>query len=409
MSEKEKTKETQKSKKVKVKRFNLTTMDYITIGFTVVIVLIMIFILIRTIGNKQGWFEDDSTAKPGTSAAATATPSPTPSLSEVGNTYGNLSADPVVCEIDDRLYFVSAGEDGTPYIYVQVDGETKALLQDNAHCINVVPDPFTFESDEDASGYTVFYLDADGKICTITDGPIYDDKPFMSKTVTKAASDKAGFRSIAVWGEYLYFIDSDGHVGKMSLIEEEYTVLSQETYTTLSVFSTSIFALHEDDGRLYVLSTTKRPDATAAPSETPTASATATATPVPGVDEYEQQLIDVKANHFCIDGSWIYLATDNGVILYSGDGQSQYTVTNRKATYVNVLDGQVFILSAGTLYTGSLEQFLTNEEQAIGPVTTSVGISLAEDAVYVYTDKLMVSKLDSETKQYSALTAVQLP
>ncbi len=404
--------EEQAKKKVKIKRFKLTVMDYITIGFTAVIVVIMVIILLQRI--RPDWFTSSKKNNAAPTISAQATPQSTPTLSDVGNTYGNLSNNPYVCEIDDRLYFISAGADSIPYIYVTVDGETKALVQTNAACLNVITDPFTYADDEAASAYTVFFLDADGNICYLTDGPVYEEQPFMESTVTKVVYKEGAYRAIAIRGEYLFFIDGDGHVGKMSLVEESYAVLSKDKYTTLTVYGTSIFALHEN-GSLYLLSSSGRPAATATPTVDPSATATvtptptATPTPVPGVDEYEMMILDEKVSHFCIDGTWIYTVSDKGIVRRTGDGSQKDTLSNRKADLVNVLDGKIYVLSEGTLYVGTDKDYLLGKEVAIGSVATKFGINVTEDAVYVYAGGLKVSTYDSETDTYSALDFVALP
>ncbi|MBR5280930.1 MAG: hypothetical protein IKU26_08200 [Clostridia bacterium] len=402
-------------KKIKIKSYKLTVMDYITIGFTAVIVLIMIFILLRTI--RPDWFQfmNQSSGQPSTSVSSTPAPS-TPKLTDVGNTYGNFSNNPCIAEIDDRLYFVSAGEDATPYIYVKVGEETKKLVQSNAFCLNAISDPFTYASDAKAYAYTVFFLDADGNICYFTDGPVYSETPFTETLPEKKVYKEGDYKTIAVRGELLFFIDGDGHVGKMSLIEESYTVLSQESYKALCVYGSSIFAQHED-GSIYLLSTVARPastatptaDPSATPTATPSATATATATPVPGVDEYETEILSESVTHFCVDGSYLYTVSDSGIVRRSGDGSMKDTLSKRKAQYINVLDGNIFVVSEGTLYVGTDKDYLMGTEVAIGSVTSSIGISLAEDAVYVYAGGLKVSTYDSETDAYSELTKVALP
>lgn len=402
-----------KKKKVKIKRFQLTAMDYITIAFTAVIVVIMVIILLQRI--RPDWFTSDNTSAAPTQAAQ-ATPTSTPTLSDMGNTYGNLSNNPYMCSLDDRLYFISAGADSVPYIYVTVNGETKALLPTNATCLNVITDPFTYQNDKAASAYTVFFLDADGNICYFTDGPVYEEQPFVGGTVTKVVCKEGNYRTIAVRGEYLFFIDGEGHVGKMSLVEESYAVLSKEKYTALTVYGTSIYALHED-GTLYLIASSGRPAATETPTAdpsatataTPTPTATSTATPVPGVDEYEMMILAEKVNHFCIDGSWIYTVSDAGLIRRTGDGSQKDTLSSRKADFVNVLDDKIYVLSKGTLYVGTAKQYMLEQEVAIGSVATNFGINLAEDAVYIYAGGLKVSTYDSETDTYSELELVALP
>lgn len=403
-----------KKKKVKIKKYKLTVMDYITIGFTVVIVLIMVFILLRTIRPDWFQFSKQNDAQPSTSESATEAPSSTPTLSDIGNTYGNFSNSPCIAQIDDRLYFVSAGEDAVPYLYVKVGDETRKLIQDNVFCLNAISDPFTYADDAKAYAYTVFYLDADGNICYVADGPVYSDTPFTETLPEKKVYKEGAYKSIAVRGEYLFFIDGEGHVGKMSLIEDAYTVLSQESYIALSVYGSSIFAQHED-GSIYLLSTVARPVSTAAPTEdasaTPSATPTptATATPVPGVDEYEMQILTEKVTHFCVDGAYLYTVSDSGIVRRSGDGSMKDTLSKRKAEYINVLDGQIFVVSQGTLYVGTAAQYVSGTEVAIGSVESSIGISLAEDAVYVYAGGLKVATYDSETEKYSELTKVALP
>ncbi|MBR5499941.1 MAG: hypothetical protein IKV74_00270 [Clostridia bacterium] len=402
-----------KKKKVKIKKYKLTVMDYITIGFTVVIVLIMVFILLRTI--RPDWFQF---SKPGNAAptlSASSTPAPsTPALKDNGNTYGNFSNNPCIAQVDDRLYFVSAGEDSTPYIYVKAGEETKKLVQSNAFYLNAISDPFTYQDDAQAYAYTVFFLDADGNICYFSDGPVYSDTPFTESLPEKKIYKEGAYKAIAVRDELLFFIDGEGHVGKMSLVEDSYTILSQESYTALSVYGTSIFALHED-GTIYLLSTVARPvstptptaDPSTAPSATPTP--TEAATPVPGVDEYEVQILTEKVTHFCVDGSYLYTVSDSGIVRRSGDGTMKDTLSKRKAEYINVLNGRIFVISQGTLYVGTASQYVAGTEVAIGSVSSSIGISLTEDAVYVYAGGLKVSTYDKETDKYSDFTKVALP
>lgn len=403
----------EKKQKIKIKKYKLTAMDYITIGFTVVIVLIMIFILLRTI--RPDWFQfmNQSSSQPTISASATSAPS-TPTLTDVGNTYGNFSNSPCIAEIDDRLYFVSAGEDSVPYIYVKVGEETKKLVQSNAFCLNAISDPFTYADDTNASAYTVFFLDADGNICYFTDGPVYSETPFTETLPEKKVYKEGSYKAIAVRDELLFFIDGEGHIGKMSLIEEAYTVLSQESYKAICVYGSSIFAQHED-GSIYLLSTVARPVSTATPTADPSATATATptptatATPVPGVDAYETKILAESVTHFCVDDSYLYTVSDSGIVRWSGDGTMKDTLRKRKASYINVLDDNIFVVSEGTLYVGTDEDYLNGTEVAIGSVTSSIGISLTEDAVYVYAGGLKVSTYDSETDAYSELTKVALP
>ena len=332
----------------------------------------------------------------------------------MGNTYGNLSNDPYVCEIDDRLYFISAGSDAIPYIYVTVDGETKALLQTNASGLNVITDPFSYAEDAQASAYTVFFLDADGNICYFTDGPVYSEQPFTQTEIQKVVYKQGAYKAIAVRGEYLFFIDGEGHIGKMSLVEDSYAVLSQEKYTALTIYSTAIYAQHED-GTLYLLSSSGRPVATATPTADPSATATATptptatATPVPGVDEYEMMILTEKVTHFCIDGSYIYTVSDAGIVRRSGDGSQKDTLSTRKGDFINVLDDKIYVLSEGTLYVGTAKDYLLGKEVAIDSVSTKFGIYLTEDAVYIYASGLKVSTYDEETESYKPFELVALP
>ncbi len=400
----------QQPKKVKIKKYKLTVMDYITIGFTIVIVLIMVFILLRTIRPDWFQFSKSNNDTPTISGSGTPAPSSTPSLSDIGNTYGNFSNSPCIAQIDDRLYFVSAGEDAVPYIYVKVGEETKKLVQGNAFCLNAISDPFTYKDDAKAYAYTVFYLDADGNICYFSDGPVYSDTPFTETLPEKKVYKAGSYKSIAVRGELLFFIDGEGHIGKMSLVEDAYTILSKESYKTLSVYGSSIFAQKADDSSIYLLSTVARPVSTPAPTGTSaTPAPTATATPVPGVDEYEMQILAEKVTLFCVDGSYLYTVSESGIVRRSGDGTQKDTLSKRKADYINVLDGKIFVVSQGTLYVGTATQYVSGTEIAIGSVTSSIGISLAEDAAYVYAGGLKVATYDKETDKYSELTKVELP
>jgi hypothetical protein len=180
------------------------------------------------------------------------------------------------------------------------------------------------------------------------------------------------------------------------------------------VYGTSIFALHED-GTIYLLSTVARPVSTPAPTQDPSTAPSATptpteaATPVPGVDEYEIQILTEKVTHFCVDGSYLYTVSDSGIVRRSGDGTMKDTLSKRKAEYINVLNGRIFVISQGTLYVGTASQYVAGTEVAIGSVSSSIGISLTEDAVYVYAGGLKVSTYDKETDKYSDFTKVALP
>lgn len=389
----------------KKKKNNFTVMDYITIGFTVVIVLIMAFILLRTI--RPDWFglgEKNSESSATLPAFSTAQNTEPPTLSDLGNSYGNMTNDPAVREIGGRLYTIDTAEDRSTAVFVEVDGKKRELLRDSASCLNVISDPITYREDTNASAYTVLYLDADGNICCFTDGPVYENQPFSSVTAEKRILSAGKFRQITVRGEYLFFLDEAGHIGKMSLTEQASEILSKETYSCFAVTGTNLYALHEDDQTLYLLSTVARPKATAAPEET--ASVAPGTSPVPGVDEYETQIISEKITHFCTDGNRLYLATENGVFRYTPDGTGKDQLTDRAASRINVQDDKIICLSGETLYAGTASELLIGRETTLGTVSGVSGISTTGSGVYVFSTadgKLLGAVRDTGTGSYGTL------
>ena len=170
------------NKKAKSK-YKFTAMDYITIGFTAVIVVIMVVFLLKAL--KPEWFEKKN--KSDTPPAATqqntdpqATkntpvdqPTEAPFYSGIGNTYGNMSNNAAAAEIDGRLYYVDTEESGKAALKVDDGERTRVIVGGEAaiSCVNVIKDPFTYADVAGSVAYKVMFLDGSGNICAVTDGP----------------------------------------------------------------------------------------------------------------------------------------------------------------------------------------------------------------------------------------------
>ena len=113
---------------------------------------------------------------------SSASPTKEPTLSDIGNIYGNITNDANVVLIDNREYFISADNNGDKHIYVTENNVTKDLIKTDASCLNVVTDYVTYAGKTSILPYYVFYINGDGKICyyydyTGSDG-VVDEKLF---------------------------------------------------------------------------------------------------------------------------------------------------------------------------------------------------------------------------------------
>lgn len=365
-------------KKAKAK-YKFTAMDYITIGFTAIIVIIMVVFLLKAL--KPEWFEKKN--KSDTLPAATqqntdpqATentpvdqPTEAPFYSGIGNTYGNMSNNAAAAEIDGRLYYVDTEESGKTALKVD-DGETTRVLvggETAISCVNVIKDPFTYADVAGSVAYKVMFIDGSGNICAVTDGPFpsgdNSDLSEESATVTeKKAIAEGRFRSFVSVGAYLYGIDADGAIVKVSLDDASKTILSKNKYEALCVYFGSIYALCSD-GDLYVLTTSARPADGDEAAEAQSGGDDA----VPGVDKYEALIAEGQFRAMCLFDDWIYGASEEGLVRYDADNYGRDSLSGAFAPFaVNVDRSGIFLLVDGAAYSSDASE--SSSEGASGIV-----------------------------------------
>lgn len=365
-------------KKAKAK-YKFTAMDYITIGFTAIIVIIMVVFLLKAL--KPEWFEKKN--KSDTPPAATqqntdpqATentpvdqPTEAPFYSGIGNTYGNMSNNAAAAEIDGRLYYVDTEESGKTALKVD-DGETTRVLvggETAISCVNVIKDPFMYADVAGSVAYKVMFIDGSGNICAVTDGPFpsgdNSDLSEESATVTeKKAIAEGRFRSFVSVGAYLYGIDADGAIVKVSLDDASKTILSKNKYEALCVYFGSIYALCSD-GDLYVLTTSARPADGDEAAEAQSGGDDA----VPGVDKYEALIVEGQFRAMCLFDDWIYGAGEEGLVRYDADNYGRDSLSGAFAPFaVNVDRSGIFLLVDGAAYSSDASE--SSSEGASGIV-----------------------------------------
>lgn len=391
--------DTKKDKNTKKKKKNdLTAMDYITISFTVIIGILMVFIVIRTVNPDLFRKNTDDAApvysdSPVYSAAPAATAEP--AYSDIGNTYGNMSNDAHVASIDGRTYYTTTDSSGKTGLYVSVSGTETLLAETKGSSLSAVRDPFAFSSIPGATGYTVFFIDGEGKLCSVTEDPFQNPSSSVTMETDIAYSCTAPkdftdgtFRSALAVGEYMFFIDSEGHIGKMPLSSpSSRTVLSKDTYSSFCVYYGIIYAIHENDGFVYELTTYARPEETAQDDSSDDSSAE-----VPGVDEYEMLAVSVKASSISVADDWLYIAGDSGISRYDiSESFGRDTLSSAPATFINVLNSGEIItyVSDGKIFCCTSRGFLTGDitEVASLPGITALnttGTSLSDLTVYAF-------------------------
>lgn len=409
-------------KKTGKKKYKFTVMDYVTIGFTAVVVIIMIVFLIKTV--KPEWFSkkgnDDTTSyatqypsqsTPGATAGPTAEPTaapPTqsPVYSGIGNTYGNMSNNALAAEIDGRLYYVVGNSDGTYDLIVRSGGTDRVIITGEAaiSSVNAIKDPFTYGYIADSVAYKIMYVDGDGRIVSVTDGPYpYGDGSLVkaedAKITEKAEVAEGTFRSFVSVGEYLYCIDSEGLVIKSSLATKEKTALSSEKYSSLCVYYGMIYALGED-GSIYVLGTSPAADVSSGATETPEdGSSGATEAPEGGSgDEGSATKLGGGFSAIAVFDDWIYAVGESGAVRYDADTYGRDSLgssvkpaainVNRSGIYLLVRetgdDGQdnivLYSTSAMNLLSGKLSKMASFPA---GGEECSCTVTLASDRVLV--------------------------
>lgn len=394
------------SKNSKKKKEPLSVMDYITIGFTAIIVILMGIIVLRNFKPDLFSKKDKKKSQGNNTATAivsdvTPTPAPTaePTFSDIGNNYANMANDARVSEIDGKKYFTAVEEGNISSIYVSDAEGTRKILTDNAFSINIIHDPFTFSDIPNAIGYMVVYIDADGFICRVVDGPYKnpDADENAEMTAERAVPEKyviaeGKTEAITVVGSYVYYLLQDGTIGRISLTENVSTVFSKNSYSSFCVYYGEIYALNKDDGAIYLLKTTARTEEPEEGEE----------------DEYEKKIVDCKAKAFSVCNDWIYVVTDDGIARYDLEQYRKDSLSSVSADAICALNGKVYYISDNKLYAATPKTLLTNAPVLIGETSGTV-LNALNDGVYTYNrdaHRLMVSYLDYETGDYSELKDV---
>lgn len=363
------------AKNKKKEKYKFTAMDYITIGFTAVIVIIMVVFLLKAL--KPEWFEkknknntpeatQQNTESQPTEDTPVDQPTEAPFYSGIGNTYGNMPNNAAAAEIDGRTYYVDNEESGRAALKVD-DGENTRVLvsgEEAISSVNVIKDPFTYADVAGSVAYKVTFVDGAGNICAVTDGPFPADSdsdvPEDGATVTaKSVIADGRFRSFASVGAYLYCIDDGGTIVKVSLNDGSKTTLSKNKYEALCVYFGAIYALCED-GDLFMLTTTARPaDSESGADGGADNSPSPDHTAVPGVDEYEMRVVEGYFRAISLFDDWIYAAGEDGLVRYDADNFGRDSLSGSIAPVaVNVDRRGIFLLVAAAPESGSAFEVL---------------------------------------------------
>ncbi len=387
-------------KKKKKKKYKLQTMDIVTIVFTAVIVGIMAYVLYNQFaGKKDGGGSAAPTATNSATAAPTATPKP--ALTDIGNLYGNVTNDADVVVIDKREYFISADENGETHIYAAVGETTKDLIRADASSLNVITDYITYADQSNVTAYYVFYINGDGKICYVYDGPVGGDALEEKTNLEEKTFLDGKYRSIDVSGAYVYYLDENGQIGKADIASGETTVLgSERAYQSFVLYNGVIYAAGQEDGFIYAMPSS--PSAGSGSSASPTASASPSPTSGTGEGtEKEKALIREACRNFVIDDEWIYVLGENGIVRYMIDGGGKDTLSVQ-AEAINVYKGAIFYIQNGELYTADADALLVGKATKISASFGKNSINISDKAVYLKNEagKLLKSAYDSANSAY---------
>ena len=390
----------------KKKKYKLQVMDVITIVFTAAILGIMGYVLYDHIAENS--------SDPGNSSKATvsnSTPAPTkePTLTDVGNIYGNITNDANVVINDGREYFISVDDNGDKHIYVTVDNVTTDLIKTEASCLNVITDYVTHADVATTEPYFVFYINGDGKICYFYDYPGSDGAVSESLRTENIFLD-GSYKVIDVSGEYVYHLNSDGVVAKTSIISKTTETLSSERkYKSFVLYFGTIYA-EAEDGNIYRMnSVIESADASSTASAVPTATATATATTTATAtaSPAPKEILTVSGpfDSYALDEDWIYVINGESILRYSAEStDAKDTLCNIKAESINAYSNAVFYYADGHLYTATAEGLLMGEFTDLGEISSTKSINVSSNAVYVVNEKgkLCKSTYDKDAKAYSA-------
>ncbi len=417
-------KKTNNSTSNKKKKYKFTPMDYITIGFTAVIVVIMIIFLIRAL--KPEWFqkkssEDNTVATASNPAAtggteATAAPTETPVYSGIGNTYGNMANNSIGAEIDGlEFYAVDAGDGGNMALAVNNGTAEKVILDGEKAIIsvNVIKDPFVNSDVAGSVSYKIIFIDGDGKLCAATYGPLPSDSSSSvdaeNATLTeKNAITDGTFSSAVSVGEYVYAINEEGVIVRISLNDSSLTTLSMNKYSAICVYYGEIFALSQD-GSIFVLKTSARP---AADGQETGEGETSDETQ-PYTDEYEALISEGSFSTLTVFDDWIYAVGESGIVRFDSETYGRDSLSKTiKATAVSVDRNGIYLLveevsgDAGAaeevLYKCTAKELLTGSLMRIGAFAASNGAGNGSDGgagnggygITVLSDRIWVTTAD---------------
>ncbi len=369
----------------KKKKYKFTVMDYVTIGFTAVIVIVMVVFLIKTLkpelferkNNNNTPAVTQQNEVPATGAPTAEQPTEAPYYSGIGNVYGNMSNDAAAAEADGRTYFVDSEESGSKALKVS-NGESERVLVSGEKRISsvcAIKDPFTYADVAGSKAYLVTFIDGEGRICAVTDGPLPsgDDSSVSEDDATVTAKKviaEGTYRSALSVGGQLYCIDGDGYIVKISLEDAAKTVLSKGRYSALCVYFGSIYAVSQS-GDLYLLSTTARPADEADGTDNGSDNSDADG------DKYEQLIAHGRYTCIAVFDDWVYAGGPDGFDRYDADKYGRDSLTAAFAPVAVNVDrrGIFFLIAEGTgngggtelsLYKATAKNLLSGRAELIG-------------------------------------------
>ncbi len=400
----------------KKKKYKLHPMDVVTIVFTAIIVGIMGYVIYDQF-SSGGSRSDNATGNvtpPASQQDSAPSPTPTataePVLSDIGNNYGNITNDAMEALINNREYFISSDGAGKRGIYVSADDTTVSLITTEAHSINVINDYIKNADTSNTKSYYVFYINGDGKICyvydSVTSASSSDSTPESSaeeaprEELSENVFADGSYRLINVSGEYIYYLGSDGDIGKISILDKSDTPLSSERkYSNFCIYYGIIYACGADDGFIYQMPSNPSSADSASPSPTATASP----------ESKEKLLVDTACSDFVLDNDWIYAVTADGIVRYVYSNGARDSLSDVKADAVNVRNNVIYYTAGGKLYrAANAEKLLTGDVTEIGAVSSDTGIYAQEDTVYILNENgvLMKSEYDRSSKTHGEFKAM---
>lgn len=381
MSYNERMNATQKKKK---KNFfsKLQVMDIVTIIFTIAIVGIMIYV-VSTQFKSDDNNNSNNPSSPTTVPSATSSPSTNTTMTDLGTWYGNVLNVSYVSEHDDRLYYISKDSNNDTGIFVKYGDVVKQLVKDDATYLNVVHDKKTYAGQTGVSAYYVFYINANGNICYVYDGPLGEGQTGTQTMQTPVVLLEGNHSNLMVSGQYLYFLDGDDVICRYDFLNKTSKTLSKYTYSEFVVYFGAIYGIRKADGYIYQVSTSGRSDSSASASPSATPAATPSQTYEGDDDAYEFRLIKEACATFAIEDNWIYALTGSGIVRFDADTGNKDTLCSINAEMINVYGDNVVYYADGKLYVGSPLDILMNKETELSTMNISAINMVDKEAIYV--------------------------